>query len=328
MTSYNSVTMRNVMKIIRKVAPTSADVVLIGEFGTDKQQVAEKIHQWSKGDKNPLHEIDCTFLDNGESILNYLEYPTGGNRQFKAENYGRGGGQEILYLKHYHELPEKVRRSILSNHYKQPVYDADSSSGGPAGKRLILDIKPEYFNDLIELLNRYQLHPVLLYVPALRERLEDLEAISREVIETCAITHNQPSMKIAPYIYLRLLSYRWPGNIIQLRHVIIEAMILALNSNMTLSDLPESIPRDIDRLWTDGTHYQNDSYWRAVGGLIRKVNRESRNIGEVARKLKCNTETAIRLLQNGYDIDRKVFSDNLEDAFPNGVVFNGNTFNV
>lgn len=241
----SSPAMQPVLRLIEKVAPTDATVLIRGESGTGKELVARALHRNSpRGDK-PLVTINCAALQ--ESLL---ESELFGHEKgaFTGAGQAKQGLIEVatggtLFIDEVAEmapaLQAKLLRVLEDGHYRR----VGSTKDAYADVRVIAATnKPleeeqqagRFREDLF-----YRLNVITVQLPPLRQRREDIALLVEHLLTTRK--HGRQPYRIAADALEALLNYRWPGNIRELANVLERAQILAEDQYITLDDLPESL---------------------------------------------------------------------------------------
>ncbi len=206
----------------RKVAPTTTPVLIIGEEGVGKEQVAERIHLSSPRAGGPLIRLNC-----GSCTVGQLETELFGDGRGKisAIEQAQGG---TLVLEDLAAVPHPLQVSL-----RLLLEDGRFERGGitrPVDVRLIVATSRELIpghgegqirHDLFYLCNVFPIR-----VPALRERLEDLPALVSEWMERYAGRNGVKPCGLTPQAMEKLASFSWPGNIRELESVLERAVIL------------------------------------------------------------------------------------------------------
>ncbi|HWL54740.1 MAG TPA: sigma-54 dependent transcriptional regulator [Chthoniobacteraceae bacterium] len=207
----------------RKVAPTTTPVLIIGECGVGKEQVAERIHLSGSRAGGPFVRIDC-----GSGTVGQLEAELFGDGQGKisAVEAAHGG---TLVLENLSAMPHPLQVCL-----RLLLEDGRFERGGivrPVDVRLIVTTPRELVaghgegqirNDLFYLCNVFPIR-----VPQLRERLEDLPALVSEWMERYAERNGIKPCGITPAAMEKLASFPWPGNLRELENVLERAVILS-----------------------------------------------------------------------------------------------------
>ena len=242
-----SKSLRDLLEIVKKVAPTQATVLISGGSGTGKELIAHAIHGHSDRSDKLFLPVNCGALP--ETLLESLLFGhmkgsfTGAfaNQEGLFER-ARGG---TLFLDEIGEIPQHLQVKLLRALEAKEILPIGSTSPRRIDVRVLAatnrDLQKEveagrFREDLYYRLNIMELH-----IPALRERPEDIPLLVEHLIQK----HNpelKKNFKGADASVIRLfMSLPWNGNVRELDNVIEHCMILAGGEWITLKDLPLSI---------------------------------------------------------------------------------------
>lgn len=240
--------MKNVMEMMAKVAKSDASTVLVqGESGTGKELVAKWIHYESSRAEKPFVAINCaavpaTLLESelfGHEKGAFTDAKTSKKGLFELADGGTVfldeiGDMEIgMQAKLLRFLEDRTFRRIGG----AKVIPVDVRIISATNKDLLKAIEEKQFrNDLY-----YRLQVIPIFLPALRERKEDILVLANYFIEMFTKEFNKPTKGISSMAEKLLVEYNWPGNIRELKNVIERAIILGNDENLLLENLPLEI---------------------------------------------------------------------------------------
>jgi DNA-binding NtrC family response regulator len=241
----SSSSLRRVVQLIEKVAPTDATVLVVGASGTGKELVARAVHYNSPRRDRPLVTINCAALQ--ETLL---ESELFGHEKgaFTGATQAKPGLIEVaeggtLFIDEIAEmapgLQAKLLRVLEDGHYRRVgstlEAHADVRVIAATNKNLEAEQKASRFREDLY----YRLNVVTLVLTSLSERRQDIPELVRHFLATRQIGP-QPS-RIDPAALEVLCRYDWPGNIRELANVLERAQILAEDNVITLDDLPDNL---------------------------------------------------------------------------------------
>lgn len=243
----DSPAMREVYALTRRVAASSATVLLTGETGTGKELVARAVHELSPRASGPFVRVNCGALS--ESLLeselfghvkgaftNAFENRTG---RFEAAHGGTIFLDEVNSMTQ--TLQVKLLR-VLQEHEFERVGDSrtihvDCRIVAATNRDLLNEIEREKFREDLY----YRLNVVSIYLPALRERIDDVPLLVNHFVEDYADENNRPAPKVAAEFVGYLQRYSWPGNVRELQNYIERAIVLAPGDTLTADLLPSHV---------------------------------------------------------------------------------------
>jgi len=223
---------KKVKEIIEKVAPTDARVLITGENGTGKEVVARWIHEKSNRSKAPFVEVNCAAIPSEliESELFGHEKGafTSAIKQRKGKFEQAEGG--TIFLDEIGDMSlsaqAKVLRVLQENKISRVGSDKDISVNvrviAATNKNLQEEIKKGNFREDLY----HRLSVILIKVPPLNERLEDIPLLVEHFIELTCNEQNVAKKKITDEAIEELKKIKWTGNIRELRNVIERLVIL------------------------------------------------------------------------------------------------------
>jgi two-component system response regulator AtoC len=237
--------MKYLMEVLDKVARSEASTVLVqGESGTGKELVAKWIHYSSSRAEKPFIAINCaavpaTLLESelfGHEKGAFTDAKTTKKGLFELADGGSVFLDEIgdmemgMQAKLLRFLEDRTFRRIGGGR----VFTVDVRIISATNKDLQKSIEEKTFrNDLY-----YRLQVIPIFLPALRERREDILCLATHFIEMYNRDFNKKVQGIAPMAERMMLDYGWPGNVRELKNVIERAIILGNDETLLLEHLP------------------------------------------------------------------------------------------
>jgi DNA-binding NtrC family response regulator len=231
-----------VKEIIDRVAPTDARVLITGSNGTGKELVARWLHEKSNRAEMPFVEVNCAAIPSEliESELFGHEKGafTSAIKQRKGKFEQADGG--TLFLDEIGDMSlsaqAKVLRALQENKITRVGSDKDINVNvriiAATNKNLQKEIDANNFRE--DLFHR--LSVIIIQVPALKERLEDIPALAYHFIDLICEEYGMPSKKITDDAIEALKEFSWTGNIREFRNVI-ERLIILCDKEITASDV-------------------------------------------------------------------------------------------
>ena len=242
----NSREINKVFNLIYKLTKVETSVLLRGESGTGKELVARAIHFNSHRKQNKFVAVNCAAIPENliESELFGHEkgaFTGADKRKIGMFQYAEGG---TLFLDEIGDISAQMQVKLLRVLQERkfvPVggrgeIDIDVRIIAATNKDLEKMVQKETFRaDLY-----YRLNVLPLFLPPLRQRKEDLELISRHLIDKFNRLHKRKIKGIADETFKSFLSYSWPGNIRELENVIEHSFIMESEDMIHPSSLPGS----------------------------------------------------------------------------------------
>jgi two-component system nitrogen regulation response regulator NtrX len=221
-----------IKETIDRVAPTDARILITGENGTGKELVARWIHEKSNRSKGPLIEVNCAAIP-AELIESELfghekgAFTSAVKQRIGKFEQAQGG---TLFLDEIGDMPQaaqaKVLRALQENKIARVGGEKDIHIDvrivAATNKDLVKEIEQHNFR--LDLYHR--LSVIMIHVPSLNARRDDIPAIAAQFLKTICSDYNIPQKNIGSGAMELLKDYNWTGNIRELRNVIERLVIL------------------------------------------------------------------------------------------------------
>jgi DNA-binding NtrC family response regulator len=221
--------MQEVLAAARKVAPTSTTVLLLGESGTGKSQVARRIHYQSAVSGGPLVEVHCAALP--ETLLEgeLFGHEKGAFTGAQQRRAGHLAAAEdgTLFLDEIGEVTPSTQVKLLRFLQDRTYVPLGTTTTHPANVRVIAatnrDLDAAVSSGAFREDFYYRLNVFTIVVPPLRERREDILPLARRFLASRGL----PPEKLSAGGEERMLHHPWPGNVRELENALERALILA-----------------------------------------------------------------------------------------------------
>ncbi|HXU75181.1 MAG TPA: sigma-54 dependent transcriptional regulator [Methylomirabilota bacterium] len=236
--------MKEVLEMVQQVAPTPATVLLQGESGTGKELVARVVHQLSPRARQPMVTVHCAALSSTLLESELFGHEKGAFTGAHERRIGRfeqaQGG--TLFLDEIGEIDASIQIKLLRFLGERTFERVGSNKTLTADLRLIAATNKNleqmvqagtFREDLF-----FRLRVVEIWLPALRERPEDIPLLAQAFLREFAAAANKPVMSFSNEVIELLSRYNWPGNVRELRTAIEHAVVLCKGDKITPRDLP------------------------------------------------------------------------------------------
>lgn len=236
--------MQEVYRLIRLVATTNSTVLILGETGTGKELIARAIHQASPRKDKLMIKVNCAALP-----ANLIESELFGHERgaFTGAIERRTGKFELadggtIFLDEIGEMPletqVKLLRVIQEREFERvggkKNIKVDVRIIAATNRKLDIEVNEGRFRpDLYYRLNVFPIH-----LPALRDRTEDIEALTRYFVQKYSKRTGHTVKSIAASVLRELRSYSWPGNVRELEHLIERSILLMEGTVLKQVSLP------------------------------------------------------------------------------------------
>ncbi len=233
-----------VKEMIEKVAPTDARVLITGNNGTGKELVARWLHEKSERSSNPFVEVNCAAIPSEliESELFGHEKGafTSAIKQRKGKFEQADGG--TLFLDEIGDMSLSAQAKVLRALQEHKITRVGSDTDINVNVRIIAatnkNLKDEIGKNTFREDLYHRLSVILIHVPALNERVEDIPLLSQHFNEIICGEYGMPAKTITPDAIKALQEIVWTGNIREFRNVL-ERLIILCDKQITGNDVKQ-----------------------------------------------------------------------------------------
>ena len=257
----SSPAMNEVLRVVDRVASSSAPVMILGESGVGKELIARALHERSTRRDQPFITVNCAAIPSEllESVLFGHERGAFTGAQRRQDGKFSAAHRGTLFLDEIAEMSPALQAKLLRVLQDGLVERLGSITPEPVDVRVVTathqDLKEamergEFRRDLY-----YRLNVVPLLIPPLRERREDIPVLLRHFIR--ALSPSEVSVSAG--LDEACLRYAWPGNVRELRNLVERMLLLREGDELSLRDLPLELREGLkEGLKEGGTEPQGD----------------------------------------------------------------------
>ena len=243
----NNPKLRQVRGVICTAAPSDATVLIEGESGTGKEMIAAALHAQSQRADRPFIRINCAAIPSTlieSELFGYRKGAfTGAHNDRRGLIEATSGG--TLLLDEIAEMPVYLQTKLLRVLQERTVRRLGDEREIAVDFRVISSTNRETSQMIREGALRsdlyFRLSTVVIKVPPLRERLDDLAILSETFLLRLARKYKKRLRGISHAAYSVLMAYSWPGNVRELESVIEHAVLFAQGDYLTPEDLPDQL---------------------------------------------------------------------------------------
>jgi DNA-binding NtrC family response regulator len=241
--------MKEVLRLVQRVAPSETSVLITGESGTGKELVAQAIHRFSSRAGKAFIDLNCAALQDTLLESELFGYEAGAFSGARTRKLGllelADGG--TLFLDEIMEMPTQLQSKLLRALETRTFFRVGGVKKVEVDVRLIAATNRDpnqavaeglFRNDLLYRINSFSIH-----IPPLRERKEDIEPLAHHLLQQVGGA-NPP--ELTQPVLEALANYSWSGNVRQLRNCLERAALLADNGRITVRELPPEVMNKID----------------------------------------------------------------------------------
>jgi two-component system nitrogen regulation response regulator NtrX len=307
------------METIKRVAPTNARVLIMGENGTGKELVARKLHELSNRAGEPFVEVNCAAIPEDLIESELFGHEKGSFTGAISQRIGKfelaDGG--TLFLDEVGDMSLSAQAKVL----RVLQESAFERVGGTETKHVDVRVLAATNKTLLEEAARmkfredlyYRLNVVPIRIPSLRERKSDIKILAEYFLDEVAGELGRAPKKLSAGALDALVDYSWPGNVRELRNLIERLCILTSSDVIGRDDLPalalvreEDARKDPFGLKT----YQEFKDFMDKEYLVKKLRENGGNVSRTARQLDMQRSNLYKKLEKfGIEFRKDASSD-------------------
>lgn len=233
----------SIRKTIEKVAPTEAEVLILGQNGTGKEVIAREIHRLSKRAEDIFMTVDVGALSENLFESELFGHRKGAFTDAKEDRIGRfeaaAGG--TLFLDEIANLSLSLQAKLLTVLQHKKVVRLGTNESIDLDVRIVCATngnlramvqEGKFREDLF-----YRINTVEITVAPLHDRPEDIPLLADHFLSRFSHKYQKPYLKLSDTVMTHLQKYRWPGNIRELQHAVERAVIMCEGQEIQMHDL-------------------------------------------------------------------------------------------
>lgn len=254
----NSSALQRIRRQIETLANTDAKILITGESGVGKEPVAAALHYHSSRSSKPFIKINCAAIPQelleSELFGHRKGAFTGALRNYEGKFLLADGG--TLFLDEIGDLNINLQAKLLRVLQDGEIEPVGTSEVIKVDVRIIsasnkdleqMANKGNFRNDLL-----YRINTIVIEIPPLRERIEDIQAIAEHYLHKFAENYNKRLVAFSPSAIMQLQQYKFPGNVRELIHIVEKIAIFTKNHVIQPDDVLHALNR---------SHKQDNLYY-------------------------------------------------------------------
>lgn len=292
---------KEVFKIIDKVAGTDANILILGENGTGKELIARAVHQKSLRKDNVFIGVDMGAITESLFESELFGHKKGAFTDAKDDRAGRFevANNGTLFLDEIGNLSMPLQSKLLTVLQRREITRIGSNQALPIDIRLICATNMPIYEmvgdnsfrqDLL-----YRINTVEIQLPPLRERIEDISLLTDHFMKMYNQKYRKNIHKIAPTTIKKLQKYSWPGNIRELQHAIERAIIMSDTDTLQPDDFFFLAQKPDTTTASEPDNFNLDEVEKSV--VQRAINKHNGNISKAAKELGLTRASLYRRLE-------------------------------
>ena len=239
----NSSAMKSAMKLMQKVAPTDANILILGENGTGKYVFAKEIHLLSERKNHPFIHVDLGSLNENLFESELFGYTKGAFTGAQKDTLGRfelaKGG--TIFLDEIGNLPLHLQAKLLTVIQNRKVTRLGEGTPRDIDARIICATNAPIHEMVEEQTFRqdllFRINTIELNLPSLRERKEDILLLANHFLKKISKKYRKSIVEFSKEATNAMKNYQWPGNSREIEHIIERAVIITDSNSIQLEDL-------------------------------------------------------------------------------------------
>ena len=287
-----SVPMKALRQQIALTAPTNGRVLIYGESGTGNELVARALHASSSRNTMPFVEVNCAAIPEElieSEMFGHRKGSFTGASEDKVGKFQKADGG-TLFLDEVGDMSLKTQSKVLRVLEEQRVEPLGSNQPVTVDVRVIAATNKKLEEEIAHNMFRedlfYRLNVIPFYVPALRERTQDIPILAKQFLaEFCEAYGKKPKEFSGPAMDV-LLGYPWPGNVRELRNLVERLVIICPSPRIEPHHLPPEIFRGASKSPQkpyESLHEARSAYEREF--VLRKLEENRWNMTKAAQAL-------------------------------------------
>ncbi|MBO4691454.1 MAG: sigma-54-dependent Fis family transcriptional regulator [Bacteroidales bacterium] len=238
------------LEIAEQVAQTDLSVLVSGESGVGKESIPQIIHSNSPRKHKKYVAVNCGAIPEGTMESELFGHIKG---SFTGANETRKGYFEVadggtIFLDEVGELSAESQKRLLRVLESGEFYKVGSSTVQKTDVRVIAATNVNLMQAISQKKFRedlfYRLNQIPIELPPLRERKGDIPMLFRKFALDCADRYNMPCIELTRDAQVLLMTYRWPGNIRQLKNVVEQIAVLESSRQIDAETMSRYLPKD------------------------------------------------------------------------------------
>lgn len=290
---------KELFRQIELVAPTNYSVIILGESGSGKEEVAKSIHMHSHRSNQPFIAMDCGSLTKELAASEFFGHEKGSFTGAFATKIGHfemaNGG--TLFLDEVGNLSYEIQAALLRTVQERKVKRIGSTKEIDLDVRIIVATN----ENLVDAINKgrfredlyHRFNEFSIYLPPLCERGNDIMLLAEHFLHLANQELNRNVTNFSPEVVECFMNYRWPGNVRELKNIVRRATLICEGSEITTKSLPLEISNYKAPVFDHGSH---SNYQQQPQQDYRTEQKEQRHDLKNAA-LEAEYETILRVLR-------------------------------
>jgi len=293
--------MKRLLKQTDQVAATESNILILGETGTGKELLANRIHLNSKRREGPHIVVDSTTIPESLMESELFGHEKGAFTGADRRKFGRieMANKGTLFLDEIGELPLGAQAKLLRALQEKTfirlggtrTLKSDFRLVAATNRNLAEEVETGRFREDLY----FRLNVIPLHLPPLREREADIDLLAQHFLHRYAARYQRTGLELSVDHKKMLRAYPWPGNIRELKNVIERAVLLSGKEGLELS-LSAQIRPTVDHPFADTPSF-NEMQRRYIGYILKETGGKVGKAAELLGMKRTSLYTRMRILR-------------------------------
>lgn len=291
--------MKKVADLIKQVAATDANILILGENGTGKDLVAREIHQFSKRKEKKFVHADLGSVSENLFESELFGHVKGAFTDAREERIGRfqEADKGTIFLDEIGNVPMVLQNKLLFALQNRNIVKVGSNAQIPFDARLICATNEAIYERVEEKTFRqdllFRINTIEINLPPLRERGQDILLLAEHFLSIYTKKYNRKIKGISMPLQKKLMAYHWPGNVRELQHVIERAVIVTQNTTLSEDDFVVRKTNNNNNPLVE-TYYLEDLEKQLI---IKTLKKHNGNITDASKEMGISRQALYRRIE-------------------------------
>ncbi|MBK9511996.1 MAG: sigma-54-dependent Fis family transcriptional regulator [Cytophagaceae bacterium] len=291
--------MLKIAELIRQVAATDANILILGENGTGKDMVAREIHQQSKRKERKFVHADLGSVSENLFESELFGHVKGAFTDAREERTGRfqEADKGTIFLDEIGNIPLTLQSKLLFALQNKKITKVGSNAAIAFDSRIISATNEAIYERVEQKTFRqdllFRINTIEIYLPPLRDRGQDILLLAGHFLAIYNKKYNRKLKGISAALQKKLLAYSWPGNVRELQHVIERAVIVTQSQMLAEEDFVIRKGNTSNAIVVESFHIENLEKQL----IIKTLKKYNGNITEASKEMGISRQALYRRIE-------------------------------
>lgn len=291
--------MLKIAELIRQVAATDANILILGENGTGKDMVAREIHQQSKRKERKFVHADLGSVSENLFESELFGHVKGAFTDAREDRTGRfqEADKGTIFLDEIGNIPLTLQSKLLFALQNKKITKVGSNAAIAFDSRIISATNEAIYERVEQKTFRqdllFRINTIEIYLPPLRDRGQDILLLAEHFLAIYNKKYNRKLKGISAALQKKLLAYSWPGNVRELQHVIERAVIVTQSQMLVEEDFVIRKGNASNAIVVESFHIENLEKQL----IIKTLKKYNGNITEASKEMGISRQALYRRIE-------------------------------